>query len=363
MPELPVTRARLPDAAALGERLADVLASGWLTNNGACVQELEQQLRDRLSVSALHLVASGTDGLQIALRALNVRGDVLTTALSFVATASAVAWVGCRPIMVDVDPRTWNLDPTLLEAAIGPRTGAILATHLFGNPAATQAIEKIAARHGLPVIYDAAHAFDTTVGGRSILEAGDASVLSLHATKVFHTVEGGAVISGTAATSDRVESMRNFGLVGGDRGVRDLGINSKMSELHAAVGLCLLPGTAVAIARRGAVCAVYDSYFADETLIEQQHFAPEVRRNHAYYSVLLEDEETVLRVQNALRQIGVQARRYFFPALSTIPFTAGTAPVAEDLARRLLCLPVWDDLSSDDAARIARTTLSALRRC
>lgn len=358
-----MTRTRLPDAAAYSERLARIWASGWVTSNGACAQELEQALQAHLAVSGLHLVASGTDGLQLALRALDVRGEVLTTALSFIATASAVAWIGCRPVMVDVDRDTWNLDPTRLEAVIGPDTGAILATHLFGNPADTAAIEAIAARHGLPVIYDAAHAFGVIVGGRSVLSAGDASVLSLHATKVFHTVEGGAVISRHASVAARVASMRNFGLIGGDRGYDDLGINSKLSELHAAVGLCLLPETTAAIARRAEISAAYDRFFAGHPLIRRQHFAAGVRRGYAYYPLLFDAEQTVLGVQQALAQIGVQARRYFFPALSAAPFTHADAPVAEDLARRLLCLPLSDQLAAGDVERIARRVLRALPPC
>ena len=363
MTGIPVTRTFLPPLGELERRLEGIWASGWVTSNGACARELEHELGAYLGLRHLHLVASGTDGLQIALHALGVRGEVLTTALSFVATASAVAWVGCEPVLVDVDRETWNLDPTCLDGLIGPQTGAVLATHLFGNPADTVRIEAVAARYGVPVIYDAAHAFGVTLAGQSLLEAGDLSVLSFHATKVFHTVEGGGLACRDPALAARVATMRTFGLRGGDQGYERLGINSKLSELHAAVGLCVLPAVPDLIARRGALSAIYDGHFQGVPGLERQRFPAGVTRNHAYYPLLFDAEATVLRVQEALGRIGVFPRRYFYPALTAADYTRGMAPVAEDLACRLLCLPLSHDLTEAAVARIADTVLETLGSC
>ena len=250
-----VTRSFLPPRAEYDAWLDKVYASNVLTNNGPIHRELEETLRARFEVPYLRLMTNGTLAIQLAIRALGVKGKIITTPFSYVATTSAIMWEGCEPVFVDIDPKTCCIDPNLIEAAITPDTTAILATHVYGIPCDVEAIDIIAKKHGLKVIYDAAHAFDVKYKGRSILAYGDASTLSFHATKLFHTVEGGAVVLHDAQADARLRLLRSFGHIGDEH--FSLGMNAKMSEMHAAMGMAVLPHVEECIRQRKELDASY----------------------------------------------------------------------------------------------------------
>lgn len=354
-----VTKTWLPPLEEYTARLRGVWERGWITNNGQLVQELEEQLRRQLGVGHLKAVANGTLALQLALKALGVRGEVITTPFSYVATTGSLLWEGCTPVFVDIEPKTLCLDPALVEAAITPRTMAILATHVYGYPCDVEALAVIARRHGLKVIYDAAHAFGTRYQGRALCDYGDASTLSFHATKLFHTVEGGAVVTRSPESAERIELMRSFGHRADDHICP--GINAKMSEPHAAMGLCLLPRVEGFIAARRQICAAYDRLLLGTTL-ERPHCPPGCDYNHAYYPILFPGEPALLNAVAALVTAGIRPRRYFWPALNELPYVRGQrCPVAESAARRALCLPLHVDLDEGTVRRIAGVVLAALR--
>ena len=358
---VPVSRPVLPPLEEFVQRLEGVWASAWLTNNGPCVQELERALAHELQVPHVVLVANGTLALQLAIRALGFRDSVVTTAFSFVATASSLVWEGCRPIFVDVEPDYFTIDPAAVDAAIGPETRGILATHVYGNPCDVEALEKIATKHGLPILYDAAHTFGATYRGRPVAAFGDAATLSFHATKIFHTVEGGAVVTADPNLAERVRRQRAFGEAR-PMEYQQVGINAKLSEVHAAMGLCLLPRVPEFIAARKAVAEAYDRGLASAgALVTRPRIRPGTTWNYAYYPVLLQDGEAVHRVQERLRREKVDSRRYFYPSLSDLPYvTANTTPVSRTAADRALCLPLWAGLETSRAEAIAGLVLEAL---
>ena len=314
----------------------------------------------RFDVPYLRLMANGTLAIQLAIRALGVKGKVITTPFSYVATTSAMLWEGCEPVFVDIDPKTCCIDPNLIEAAITPDTTAILATHVYGIPCDVEAIDVIAKKHGLKVIYDAAHAFDVTYKGKSILAYGDASTLSFHATKLFHTVEGGAVILHDAEVDHRLRLLRSFGHIGDEH--FSLGMNAKMSEVHAAMGMAVLPHVGAIIADRIRSVQYYDNGLSE--VIER----PDGSRsgsNAAYYPVLLKGAEERVMVLQALEQVNVHARRYFFPALNTLPYlsAARSCPIAEDLADRMLCLPLYYDMEPQVLDRVISGVRAGAMAC
>lgn len=345
-----VTRTFMPPRAEYLAWLDQALDSHVLTNQGPLHNRLETALRERFSVPHLKLMANGTLAIQLALRALEVKGKVITTPYSYVATTSAILWEGLEPVYVDVDPRTGCIDASLIEAAITPEVTAILATHVYGIPCDVEAIDAIAKRHGLKVIYDAAHAFDVMWKGRSILQWGDASTLSFHATKLFHTVEGGATIVHDQAVLDRLHLLRQFGHIGDTHHV--LGINAKMSEPHAAMGLAMLPWMEHVIAERAHLGERYDEAFAGLG-IERPRIPEGAVYNHAYYPVFFPDGDTRERVLAGSAALGVHARRYFYPSLDTLPYVHATpCPVSRSAAERVLCLPLYAGLSEADQDRV-----------
>lgn len=350
LPPIHVTRAFLPPREEYDAWLDRIYASHVLTNVGPIHKELEESLRGRFSVPHLRLMANGTLALQLAIRALGVTGKVITTPYSYVATTSAILWEGCEPVFVDVDPRTGCIDPVLIEASITPEVTAILATHVYGIPCDVEAIDVLAKKHGLKVIYDAAHAFDVTWKGRSILQWGDASTLSFHATKLFHTVEGGAVVLHDAEADQRLRLLRSFGHVGDEHFT--LGINAKMSELHAAMGMAVLPHMEANIAERAALFARYDVAFAGLPI--QRPLLPEgTGYNYAYYPILLPSEELREGLLKALAAEGIHGRRYFYPSLETLPYVqAAACPHSQRLAATALCLPLYNGMAATDQERI-----------
>jgi dTDP-4-amino-4,6-dideoxygalactose transaminase len=354
-----VTRTYLPPLEEYTQYLAKIWESHHVTNHGPLVQELESRLEDFLGVRYLFFLTNGTIALQIAIKALGLRGDVLTTPFSYVATTSTIVWEGCRPVFVDIDPQTLTMDPERIEAAITPDTTAILTTHVYGYPCAVDQIREIGSKHGLRIIYDAAHAFGARFQGSSVVGFGDISAMSFHATKLFHTGEGGALVTSDDVIAERIAYMMNFG----HKSPIDfwgLGINGKNSELHAAMGLAILPKVPTLIAERKVLCALYDARIQSSGLTRPVCPAG-AEYNYAYYPVLFESEDSLLRAVASLNGSGIYPRRYFYPSLNTLSYVdAVRMPVSEDVSARVLCLPLSNYLTTDDIERICNILLTAI---
>lgn len=352
-----VTRSFLPPRAEFDAWLDKIYVSNVLTNNGPVHKELEETLRTRFNLPYLRLMANGTLALQLAIRALGVTGKVITTPFSYVATTSAILWEGCEPVFVDIDPMTCCIDPNLIQAAITPDTTAILATHVYGIPCNVEAIDAIAKKYGLKVIYDAAHAFDVEYKGKSILAWGDASTLSFHATKLFHTVEGGAVVLHDEEIDKKLRLLRSFGHIGDEH--FSLGMNAKMSEVHAAMGMAMLPYMDQVIESRRAVAGLYDEYLNGRL---KRPIAPvNARINQSYYPVYFAHGSERKNVMDHLALNNIHTRRYFYPALNELPYIhRSKMPVAEHIADVVVALPTYFGLTSSDVQRITRTLLEAL---
>lgn len=355
-----VTKTYLPPLEEYVEYLQGIWERNLVTNNGPLVKELEAKLKEYLGVKHLFFVNNGTIALQIAFKALGLQGEIITTPFSYVATTSSIVWEGCQPVFVDIDPETLCLDPDLIEAAITPQTTAILAVHVYGHPCDVERIQAIADRHGLKVIYDGAHAFGVRYKGQSLLVHGDIATLSFHATKLFHTVEGGALLTNDDEVAHRIGYMRNFGHKGQEE-FWGLGINGKNSEFHAAMGLCMLPKVTDLIAKRKAVSEMYDSLVRESGLSRPKRLEATIY-NYAYYPVLCPSEAQLLSVRAALNADGISPRRYFFPSLNLLPYLKyKPMSVAENTAGRVLCLPLYPELSEADVGTICAAVLSAMR--
>ena len=340
---IPVTKPFLPPKEEYDEYLKGIWQRNWLTNNGPLVNELELGLKKFLAVPHLLYVSNGTIALQIAIKALDLKGEIITTPFSYVATTSSIIWEGCSPIFADVDPLTLNIDPLKIEAAITSRTSAIMATHVYGNPCDIEGIRAIALKYKLKVIYDAAHAFGTRYKDQSIYQYGDISTASFHSTKLFHTVEGGAVFASDSEVISKLSFMRNFGHLGDD--YRYAGINAKNSEFHAAMGLVNLRYIESILLQRKNLSLYYD-----ERLSSFPHARPVINDdceyNYSYYPIILEEEKWVSKICEALQAKQVYPRRYFHPSLNTLPYVEmQTMPVSESICKRVLCLPLYHDLS------------------
>ena len=356
-----VTQSFLPPLEEYVTYLTGIWERARLTNNGPLLLELEARLSEYLGVPYVHFTSNGTIALQLAIRALDLSGEIITTPFSYVATTSAILWEHCTPVFVDIERQTFCLDADRIEAAITPRTCAILATHVYGYPCDVQRIAAIAERHNLRVIYDGAHAFGTRVGGRSLLSYGDVATCSFHATKLFHTGEGGAVIINDEALSKKINLLKSFGHVGDEHFI--LGINGKNSELHAAMGLCLLPRVAGFVAARTDLYRLYRQELAGLPLdYPDPAVGTDFEYNYAYFPVLFENEEQLLRTKAYLSAHDIDTRRYFFPSLNQLPYLPGMAacPVSEDVARRVLCLPFYPQLGAEAAEDIARLVREVL---
>ncbi len=319
-------------------------------------------MRQYLGISHIELVANGTLALQIAIKVLDLKGEIITTPFSYVATANAIVWEGCTPVFVDIDPKTFCIDPELIEAAITKKTSAIMATHVYGYPCDVEKIEEISRKYNLKVVYDAAHCFGVKLHGQSLLVHGDISTLSFHATKLFHTAEGGAVVSRDENVSKRVSVMKRFGHLGEDN-YQEIGINAKMSELHAAMGLCMLPLIDQIIDKRRQIATFYDELIEDSKL--QHPEVPEgVEYNYNYYPVLFSSHEEMMRARKALMDQDINPRRYFYPSLNTLPYLqqAGTkaCPISESAVMQVLCLPLYYELQRDEVVRISKIILGVI---
>lgn len=363
MKKIQVTEPFLPPLEEYVEYLNGIWERNWLTNQGPLVQALEQKLRAYHQLTMpVHCVANGSLGLQIALKALGVTGEIITTPFSYVATTACPLWEGCTVKFADIEPDTLTIDPKAVEAAITPKTEAILATHVFGNPCDVEALEAIASKHGLSLIFDAAHAFGVSYKGKNILEYGDASMVSLHATKLFHAVEGGFIVARDSAVSDKMEWMRRFGHKGQEE-FHGVGINAKLSEFHAAMGLCNLNHIDEILEKRKAICNAYDQalFWGQESGVRNKSSAiihplsPIVcrdgaSRNYAYYPVMFESEGELLGAVTRLESNGIYPRRYFYPALNQVPELLPEAlncPVTSNVSKTILCLPLSDSLGRD----------------
>lgn len=357
---IPVTKPFLPPKEDFDELVAGVWRRNWLTNEGPLSSKLELGLKNYLGLDHLLFVANGTIALQFAIRALGLTGEVITTPFSYVATTSSLVWEGCQPVFADIDPITLNIDPATIEALITPNTSGILATHVFGHACDVEAIKDIADRHGLKVIYDGAHAFGVDYKGKSIFSYGDISTCSFHATKLFHTVEGGAVITKDPELLRKISLFRSFGHTS-SMSFEGVGINGKNSEFHAAMGLANLNHVPKIIARRKKLSELYNKMLAGYTS-ERRVTNKVVTYNYAYYPIILPSERELLRIVETLNRAGIYPRRYFFPSLSQLDYVESwPTPVSDDIASRVLCLPLYHELSSEEVELVCRLMLREQR--
>ncbi len=354
-----VTKTFLPDPEVYIAYVRRIWANGWITNGGPLSVELEQALRNYLQTPYLMVCANGTLAIQLALRALGIRKEVITTPFSYVASVNALLWEHCTPVFVDIDPKTLCLDPRLVERAITSKTEAILAVHVYGLPCDVVALEQLAHRYRLKIIYDAAHAFGVAMEGRSLLTYGDLSTCSFHATKLFHTAEGGAVICHSEDMQHQLTVLRQFGHIGDT--YYGLGINAKISELHAAMGLAVLPHLTQLIEARKEAYLFYTEQLASLP-VEWPQVPDHVQYNYAYFPLILQNEQHLLAVKNALAENHIFARRYFYPPLNRLPhFTGAPCPIAEDLSQRVLALPLAHDLTFAQVEQIVSIIRKTLR--
>ena len=390
---IPVTKAYLPNKQKYQAYVDSIFGSGWLTNNGTLLQQLEQRLAEHLGVKHLICVANGSLALQLAYKALELENEVLTTPFSFAATTSTLAWEGLNPVFVDITPTCFNMNPENIESLITDKTTAIVPVHVYGNPCDVEAIQKIAHRHNLKVIYDAAHAFGvgyTNKNGQtqSVLNYGDISTISFHATKLFHTVEGGAVITSDDELAKKIRLLINFGFTGPTT-IGSIGTNAKMNEFEAAMGLCVLDEIDIIKSDRQ---RIWETYLQELSgMVRFQHWNPRSENNHAYAPVLFESEEQLLKVEAKLKENNILSRRYFYPSLDTLGYLAkvedssstlamserkynssiessnmkmknspSNGKTSSDIASRILCLPIYPSMKTEEQLKIIKYLKAAL---
>ncbi len=349
-----VTKSFMPPISEYNKYVADIFERGILTNQGPNVQELQNKLSTFLGVQNFHYVSNGTVALQLALSALDINdGEIITTPFSYVATTSSILWQRCRPVFVDIEPNNFTIDANKIESVITAQTRAIMAVHVFGYACDVDKIQKIADKHGLKVIYDGAHAFGTRYKGKSLLSYGDISTCSFHATKLFHTIEGGACIIRDKAVSYKLELQKRFGHNGDEHYM--LGINAKQSEFHAAMGLANLPYITDIISDRRRVSDLYDKLLTG--VVGRPKVQAGLEYNYAYYPVLFKNENELKNVFAALNAQDIFPRRYFYPSLNKLPYVNGAAPcpVSEDISLRIACLPLYVGLSDNIIQTICNT--------
>jgi len=362
-----VTQPALPPMEEFSIYLNQIWESKILTNNGPFHQQFEKELADYLGVKYLSVFANGTLALITALQALRITGEVITTPFSFVATTHSLWWNNIKPVFVDIEPEYFNLDPKRIEAAITPQTTAIMPVHVYGNPCNVYEIQQIADTYGLKVIYDAAHAFGVTVNGNSILNHGDLSILSFHATKTFNTIEGGAIICHDEKTKRRIDFLKNFGFAD-EVTVVEPGINAKMNELQAAYGLVQLKHVDEYIAKRKAVVEQYRDGLKDIKGIRFLNDIEGIRHSYTYFPILINEEEygeSRDEVYERLKQNNIYGRRYFYPLISQFPTYRGlisaqteNLPVATKIAHQVICLPIYPDLDIDTVEMICNILIN-----
>ena len=359
--QITVTAPLLPNLEEFNALLKEIWDSKWITNNGSFHKQLEKELAEYLKVPYISLFTNGTLPLLTALQALRITGEVITTPYSFVATTHSIWWNGCKPVFVDIDPATGNIDPDAIEAAITNKTTAIMPVHVYGKPCDVKRIKEIADKYGLKVIYDAAHAFGVEVDGESILNAGDMSTLSFHATKVYNTIEGGALVMHDEETKKRIDYLKNFGFAG-ETTVIAPGINSKMDEMRAAYGILNLRQVDVAIEARHQVAIKYREALRPVEGITFMDDMPGVKHNYSYFPIFVDAEKygmTRDELYEKMRSHNVLGRRYFYPLISTFSTYRGlpsaapeNLPKAHQVADSVICLPMHHELSAEDVDRV-----------
>ena len=354
---IPVLKPFLPPQEAYSKYLTGIWQRNWLTNMGPLANELEMKLKDHLDLKHLLFVTNGTIALQMAIKALNLKGEIITTPFSFVATTSTIVWEGCTPVFVDIDEKSLNIDVSKIESAITENTTAILTTHVYGNPCDVEVIEVIAKKYNLKVIYDGAHAFGVKIKDKSIFEYGDISICSLHATKLYHSIEGGLIITSEPILLKKLAYIRNFGF-DGPEAFAELGINGKNSEFHAAMGLVNLQFLPDIIQKRRNITERYD-----ENLKQFQARRPTWHKNsvnnYSYYPIVFENEVFMVKCMEFLKSNEIYTRRYFYPSLAnTLPYLeAKDFQITDKVAKCVLCLPLYPDLSFEEVDLICRLLL------
>ncbi len=357
---IPVTKPFLPPKQEYDKLIDQVWQRNWLTNNGPLVNDLELKLKDHLGLDHILFTGNGTIALQIAIKALELKGEIITTPFSYVATTSSIVWENCKPIYADIDPDRLTIDPNKIESLINENTSAILATHVYGLPCHVEEIESIAKKHNLYVIYDAAHAFGTKYKKKSLLNFGDISTLSTHATKLLHTIEGGAVITHKPELLKKMAYLRNFGHDGPDK-FNGVGINGKNSEFHAAMGLANLPYIKKIITKRKNDSNHYDHWLLKEN-IQKPVIPNDTDYNYAYYPVIFNDSKTCEKVFEELAKHEIYARRYFYPSLSRLEYVEKqNTPLSDNLSARVLCLPLYYQLTTEEIDLICRLIIRTIK--
>lgn len=354
---IPVTKPFLPPQEEYQLLVDGIWKRQWLTNMGPLASELEMSLKQHLKVNHLLFVTNGTIALQMAIKALGITGEVITTPFSFVATTSCIVWEGCKPVFVDIDEKSLNIDPSKIEAAITDKTQAILATHVYGNPCDVVEIERIAKKHNLKVIYDGAHAFGVEINGKSIFEYGDISTCSLHATKLYHSIEGGLIITKSSDLLKKMAYIRNFGISGFDS-FAELGINGKNSEFHAAMGLVNLNHVDDIHNQRKNLTNRYNDKLQTFNAC-RPIWHSQATENFSYYPLIIENEELLLKVKTVLDGNEIFTRRYFYPSLAnSLPYlNPEDFTITDAISKRVLCLPLYYDLSLEEVDLICRLIL------
>ncbi len=338
-----VTKTWMPDKDKYKSYVDKIYETGWVTSYSPLVQELEKRLTAYLNVKNIVLVSSGTAALEIAYKLLKLKGEVITTPFSFIATTSSLVNSGLKPIYADIDPQTFNMDPENIEALITEKTSAIVPVHVFGNACEMDSVEAIAKKHDLKVIYDAAHTFDVDYEGESILKCGDVSVISFQATKLFHTIEGGAIIIEDDDMANEAKMLSNFG-INGSESIGYLGMNAKMNEFQAAMGLCVLDDIEYILQERKRISMLYKDHLSEKVQLQKQNVKS--TKNYSYVPIVLPSEEKCLEIQHTLNEHNIYPRRYFYPSLDTLDFIEieNECAVSRSISSRILCLPIYPGL-------------------
>lgn len=356
-----VTKTYLPSVEKYKRYVDKIFDSGWITNNGEVVKLLEEKLSHYLGVNNILLVSNGTLALQVAYKLLNLKGEVITTPFSFVATSSSLVWEGLKPVFADIDRRSLCIDPKEIPNKITPNTSAILPVHVFGNGCEVEEIANIAKRYNLKVIYDAAHAFNVKYKGESILKHGDISTLSFHATKIFHTIEGGALVINDDKLYNKAKNLINFGIISPTT-IDGVGINAKMNEFQAAMGLCVLEDMDYIYHSRKKVYKQYVEILKNKSYLRYQEWSKYCDRNYSYFPVMFNSEEALLVVKEKLECNGIIPRRYFYPSLDTIGYLEGqNMVISNEIAKTILCLPISVGLDEKVIIKICNIIDSCLQ--
>lgn len=350
---IPLNKPFLPPKSEFDEYISGIWDRNWLTNHGPLVRKLVNDVSKYLEVDRMIFVTNGTTALQIAIKALDLSGEIITTPYSYVASTSSIVWQNCKPVFVDIEPDSFNIDPSLVEKAITPQTSAILATHIYGNPCDVEAIQKIAKDHNLKVIYDGAHCFGVKYKGESVFKWGDISITSFHATKVFHTVEGGGLFTNHDHLFQKMIYMMNFGHDGPYK-FKEVGINGKNNEFNAAMGLCNLQYADECLEKRKKLAEYYDAAL-QHLPVSKPRIHKYANWNYAYYPILMETEQTRKKVEEVLSKNGIEYRSYFRPSLQNLPYVEfQKLPVATSISNRVLCLPFFYQLKLEEIDKVVQ---------